>query len=350
MTFSRRERILAVVTAGMLAVIALRFAYSFWFGTGWQLRQLRANLTEQVDRKQARLDKVKKAKEQLEDLQRRSLPGDPQVAQTTYSNWLLELAERSGFKNISLDGGAARSRPGRYTGLRFHLQGQATMKEMVQFLFDFYSAGYLHKLRSMSLQPRQRSERLDVAVSIEAMALAGAASATELSKPAPPQVQLASLDSYHRTIGEKDFFKPYSPPPPRQPSVFERRPEPPPFDPSKFTFLTAIAGPPDRLEAWLLCRPTGKLFQLRVGDSFEVGTVRGTIRRLEPRRAELEIGGQAYTMGLGENLREITPLGEPEDRRAENNRPPATLAETAAAFSEPQEAILPGPREAVDPR
>ncbi len=348
MTFSQRERILAIVTAGLLAVIALRFAYSFWFGTGRELRRLRTNLTEEVARKQSRLEKINRAKSQLEEFQRRSLPGDAQLAQSVYSNWLLEVAERSGLDEISVDAGAARTRSGRYTGLRFHLQAEATMDELVEFLFEFYSAGYLHKLRSVTLRPRTRSERLDVAITIEAMSLAGAPVGTELPKLAAPRMQLANLDSYRRTIARKNFFRPYSPP--RRPALVDRRPAPPPFDPSKFTYLTAIVGPVDQLEAWLLCRPTGKLFRLREGQSFQVGELRGTVRRLEPRRAEVEINGQPHTLALGDSLRESTPLDRPAETRTDQGQPPAPLAKTAASLSEPPALVHPEPAPKPEPR
>jgi len=334
MTFSRRERILAVVTAALLAAVALRFVYSFWFGPGRQLRALRANLLQEVERKRSRLEKINRAKEQLKRLQERSLPGDPQLAQSVYSSWLLEHVERAGMDNISIDAGTARTRSGRYVGLRFHLQAEATMEEVVRFLHDFYSAGYLHKLRSVTFQPRQRSDRIDLTMTIEAMSLAGAPAVPRLPQPPAPPVQLAALDTYRRTIAERNFFRPYSPPEPRRPSLFDRPIQPPPFDLSKFTYLTAIVGPPDQLEAWLLCRPTGKLYRLRQGQSFEVGPVRGTIRRLEPRRAELEIGGRLCTLPIGHNLREAMPAATPPERQTEVLPGPTPPAKTAAMISE----------------
>lgn len=306
---TRREMILAAVTGLLLLLLAGRTLWSELFGTGRQLRQLRANLQQQVARLESRLARQKKLEAELAAFKARSLPRDAAVARSLYGNWLLELARKSGWRNTFLDVGDSRA-AGFYSSFRFNIKAEANWEGVVRFLYAFYSTDYLHRIRLLSLQPRERSDQLDINLSVEALAL-NDASATNALPTLPPRALAAGDErTYRSTVVERNLFAAYTPPretprpavttPPPSPP-----PPPPPFDASRFAFLTGIVGPPDQLEAWILSRTEGKLYKVREGEQFQIGLLRGRLVRLELRAAEIEADGRRWRVGIGESLRPL---------------------------------------------
>ncbi|MCS7237655.1 MAG: hypothetical protein NZ899_05215 [Thermoguttaceae bacterium] len=307
MGLTRRELVLAVVTGLLLILLAGRTVWTELFGTGRQLRQLRANLAQQVARLETRVARQKKLEAQLEAFKQRSLPGNTAVARSVYGHWLLELAKKSGWQNTYLDSGDSRA-AGFYSSFRFNLKGDARWEGLARFLYGFYSADYLHRIRLLTLQPKERSDQLEVNLSVEALALEEATSKENLPERPPRSLPAGDERAYSDLLARRNIFAPYSPPretpsvrvvntPPPTP------PPPPPFDASRFAFLTGIVGPPDQLEAWILSRTEGKTYVLREGESFQIGLLRGRIVRLELRAAEIEADGRRWRVAIGESLR-----------------------------------------------
>jgi hypothetical protein len=67
---------------------------------------------------------------------------------------------------------------------------------------------------------------------------------------------------------------PVAPPPPRDVG-FQG------FDKSKYTVLIGVVEVNGESEIWLLNRPDGKKLELRVGDEFEIGSVKGTVESID---------------------------------------------------------------------
>ncbi len=61
-----------------------------------------------------------------------------------------------------------------------------------------------------------------------------------------------------------------------EPAV-EPEPEPPKFDPASQTYVSAVLGGRGGPEVWIRSRIDGKILKLRVGDEFEVGSVRAKV-------------------------------------------------------------------------
>lgn len=333
MGLTRREWLLAIVTGALLVLLAGRTLWTELFGTGRQLRQLRANLGQQVSRLENRLARQKKLEAQLENYKQRSLPRNTAVARSIYGHWLLELAKKAGWQNTYLDVGDSRS-AGFYNSFRFNLKGDTRWEGLARFLYGFYSADYLHRIRLVSLQPKERSDQLEVNLSVEALALNEATGAEGLPERPPRPLAAGDERAYSELLAKRNLFAPYSPPretpPPRvaTPSP-PPPPPPPPFDASRFAFLTGIVGPPDRLEAWILSRTEGKTYVVREGESFQIGRLQGRIVRLELRAAEIEAEGRRWRVGLGESLRPMVGgfpgFGGPVSPAGPSPSPPAVV-------------------------
>jgi hypothetical protein len=140
-----------------------------------------------------------------------------------------------------------------------------------------------------------------------------------------PSGRLASSDpgEYRRAIVQRNVFAEYKAPPP----VRTPGPEPPPppkFDPYKFAYVSAIVrGFDGEPEAWVIARTSGEKFQLREGDTFEVGDVQAKMIHVNRRDAEMEFDGKRWLVPLGDNLREAKPLFDEseEDEESQQEEP-----------------------------
>ena len=94
-------------------------------------------------------------------------------------------------------------------------------------------------------------------------------------------------------------------------------PKPPGFDHTKHTFVTAVLeGADGKRHVWIDVRTTGKQYQLREGEKFEIGGKRGVVRQIGRDDVELEIDGQRRRVTPGLSLAEgkaldAAPSGKP---------------------------------------
>jgi hypothetical protein len=299
----QRQKVLLAVTSLMLLVIVGYWLVSWWRGPLKKLENQRASVRREIDGKLKKIKKGQEAQQRLDAWAQASLPADVEMARSLYQNWLLTLAAEARFDGTKVEAGQGRQRGDVYHALRFSLQAQAPLDRLVRFLQRFYTAGHLHQIRSMSLVPIDKSEKLDVQLSIEALVLPKADRKDKLTEA--PATRLAASPDAYRIIATRNLFAPYKPlPPPRVQTP------PPPFDLAKYAYLTAIVASNGKPEAWLLVRANGKKLQLHEGDPFEIGDLRGKIVRIGEREVDVEICNQRWRLPLGDNLREMTRLPE----------------------------------------
>ena len=305
LALNKRERNLAIATGGLAGLVLLYLLASTLFNPHQALKAQRNQANTELQRRQTRVEHGLQAMQQLEAWRKRSLPSNPEAALSLYQNWLLQTARDAGLSDISIDAVPARRRPNVYQALRFTLQAAATLDELTAFLHDFYQAGHLHQILAMGLAPEGRDGQLEVQITVEALSLPTADQTEELAA-VPSEHNLATLDTYRDSIGKRNLFAAYEPPP--QPTAEAPLPAPPSppaphFDPAKHAYLTAIVSADGRPQAWILARTTGETSKLFEGDSFEIGGVEGKVLRIDQREVDLEFDGRQYTLPLGQNLR-----------------------------------------------
>lgn len=108
----------------------------------------------------------------------------------------------------------------------------------------------------------------------------------------------------NRSTEQKLIVKVVDPPPPPAPT-----PPKPEFDDATQTVLTALVQGQDR-RAWMNVRTRGKTLKLRIGDEFEIGSVKGKVTAIDAMTVELEIDGRRYTLKPNDNLSEATKRTE----------------------------------------
>ena len=204
---------------------ALAIVVLFFLGeTGYRKlfeepNQRNERLKEQLDKKistaKRDLAKAKKVTQQLEQLEQKSLPWDAEMARSRYQDWLLQLAKDAKLVGTSVDSGdpvsvtesSRRSKKSIeiYKRFSFSIRGRGDLRQITKFLYEFYRAGHLHKIRSMSLNPIGQSQDVDFSASIEAIALPNADREAELTSLVSNDLALQNVRDY-QLISQRNFF------------------------------------------------------------------------------------------------------------------------------------------------
>lgn len=257
-----------------------------------QTRQATTNRLQKEIKKQTNtLARMRKAGTQLAEWQQRSLPGNIGVARQVYRSWLLELVETAKLQSPNVDSATPVKRRGGYVALQFTVRGHGTLKQITRFLYEFSSAGYLHRIQTMGLTPIGSTGQVDLSLSIEALSLPGAATTGELSTEPGERLAFASLSDY-APIAQRNVFGLASDA----------------LDPIASTFVTAVIVSNGQPRVWITRRTDDKVFKLGVGDQFEAGDLQGRVAAIVGQDVVLEIDGERWLIEIGENLAEAFAL------------------------------------------
>jgi len=171
--------------------------------------QKAAEVKQEIDKKLEELQKIQKARVQLERWQILSLPTDLHLAQREYYRFLEELLTKSGFSNIDLQrnahvevkaGAGTLSKKTLYTSLTYNARAKATLNNLVDMLKKFKEVPLNNKIKSLMLdrsgetpsggpsffRTKSKGELLNVNLVFEALIVEGPARQTD---------HLSSLDN-----------------------------------------------------------------------------------------------------------------------------------------------------------
>jgi hypothetical protein len=302
MTWQRREKILASAAGGLVAVLA---AWFLLFGGDSRVSaKLRDRLRDEVASKQQRLAAAQRDAKRLAEWQRSALPSDRVLARSRYQNWLRGLANQDGFRQLNIESKEVETRRDMFTRMSFSLHGRVALGDLARFLYDFYSAGHLQQIRQMDIKPLEHSRELDVNLTVEALSLPGADRKDQLTKQPGAELRSAKLDDYRGPIAKRNLFAPYTPPASsRSHSVADAKPAGH-VDAAQYAFVTGFTEVDGVRQVWIQDRMAGKLWRLGEGESFEVGRLHGTARKIgSTNDVVVEFDGHRRRLRDGENLR-----------------------------------------------
>ncbi len=286
-----RKRLLTIVLGLVILYFGGDFVLRTYVDEPLKVKQARKEqLQKKIKGKKKELAACKEAIRKLSVWEESSLPSDTEIARSLYRAWLLELVERSEFQTAHVDSGAANSRKGFYDALGFSVRGKGTLHQIVRFLFDFYRAGHLHKIQSLSLTPLGKGGGLDVIMTIEALVLPGADRKDQLSTLTSHRLSYNSLEDYG-IIAQRNIF-----------GVGGET------DESRQVFLTAVTQDDGQPEIWFTLRGHDKLLKLRQGSRFEIGHFTGTVVDIFEDDVIFESVGERWLLSIGEPLADATAL------------------------------------------
>jgi hypothetical protein len=289
-SLQRREKILAGAAgaAALLAVLAVLLG-----GGGSSrstLRTQRDQLLRSLEAKKHLLAVTTADAKKLAEWQNRSLPSDSSHARSLYQDWIRALADRAKFHQLNVAPGDGPTKKNIYTISTFTVSGRADLAKLTSFLYEFYSAGHLHRITRIDIKPQEKSGELDINITAEAMSLASTDRKDQLSKE---QVAPSSkLADYSSAIVKRNLFGSYAAPLGR-----------PDFDVARYTDVTAVTEVDGRGQVWIHERTTDKVWKLSSGQSFRVGPVQGSVKAFVWPQVVINVDGQSRLFRQGDNLR-----------------------------------------------
>jgi hypothetical protein len=213
---TQRERTLGIVVGSVVLTVAAVFIV-IRVSTAFENRdQELSKLDREKKQKDRTVQAGERAVRQLKEFEKRSLPGDPSLAGSLYSQWLLKEAVAAGIASQSGSGvtlGPVVPRGDVYTRHTFLIDGQADLRQVAHFLYKFHSVGYLHRISRMNLKPLTGKKQLDVNITVEALSLKDAPNPKELTPPPSDRLAGESIESYVAAITGRNLFAPANTPP-----------------------------------------------------------------------------------------------------------------------------------------
>lgn len=249
----RREKLLAIVAGGLLALVVgvylIKGAYRSIVNASAAVENAKSAL-EDAEILERELDNKTW---DLDEWQDRSLPGDVDLAKNEYPIWLNEQATFQGQQvqpmrpPTPLGGRDQQRKPGYYQ-LTYKLNGNGTLEDLTNFLYNFYSVNTLHRIKSLNVTPNSAragssySEDLSIAVVVEAIAMRGTPSDRDLAELKAEYWQPEEFDLVVKdTILDRNLFN-YN----AEPTLFDVRRQRVGPDDSEISFNVRAEDPEGR--------------------------------------------------------------------------------------------------------
>ena len=279
----------------------------------WQQAAASANLNARTSYQEIKLTEAKtnSAIKQLRQWQEKSLPANPNIAQSQYRAWLIKLLQESHLKIEDVTPSASSRRSNAYRNLTYNIDAEGDLAAVIQFLDRFYRSDQLHKIGMLRLTPLDRGSQLRVNLTVEALVVHGTKREAGLNDEVSNRLALSGVDEYMTRVVGRDFFREYTPPkpPPRpRPPVVQRpkvKPTPTPkFDDSEHAYLTGLTQTEQGQLAWVTVRTTGESYQFLTGDEVSIGLLEGEVVQVTPRYFVLQTEEGLLRVMLGDSLRD----------------------------------------------
>lgn len=283
-----------IMLAVLGAMVLFYFSESILHSTleaPFQDRQDRIErLRKDIDVRESDLKKARDTGKRLDLLKSQSLPANAEIARSLYQAWLIELANYVKLSNPTVDAGEPANRRGLYQVISFSIRGRGDLAQLIRLLYEFYNAGHLHLLRSLTLTPLKGSDQLDISLSGEALVLPDATRKDRLATGRVNRLAYEKLDDYDVIVRRNLFGAAGA------------------SDATDYTYLTAVNYVDGKPEAWFDVRTEGKLLKLRKGQRLEVGPFAATIASIDDTDILLEADGELWLLSVGENLAQAAAI------------------------------------------
>lgn len=209
---NRREKILAISVGLLIVAAALNFVTARVIGMFTARTERIAELQEEINGKEVTKHRGVVARRTLDVYEQRSLPSQPDLANSRYRAWLLEWTKGAGIEGANVRHIMVRPYKDSHDRHTLQVQCHGTLPQLVRLLFDFYSTDYLHRIKHMSAK-RLEDKTLSLAFTIEAAALPGASKDKELTALPSDRLAFARVEDYLDAIVARDYFAPAKAPP-----------------------------------------------------------------------------------------------------------------------------------------
>jgi hypothetical protein len=307
MAMQQRERILALSLGGIVAIVGAYWAFGKYRSMFSTRENSLTTARKQVEDKEKKLSVAQNAMARRRELEKRSLPSNKELAQSLYQQWLFGVVDGAELADATVTPTPAQKTSKAFDAFVFTVNGLGNLDQVTRLLHDFYSAGHLHQIKRLVILPADPG-MVSLNMTVEALMLPGAERKDSLTNEAGKNLTLPNYGEYQKAIGGRNVFAEYVP---------EKKADKPPekaaesFDLAKLTYITSFwVGADGRPQVWINERNLNKITKLHEGDAFQIGPLKGTVKKIDfPRRqVELEINGKpsvfSWDKSLGDALAE----------------------------------------------
>ncbi len=241
-----------------------------------------------------------KAKRQLIEWSKRSLPTNPDVAKSLYQDWIRAQLAAVGLavEQVS-DKTLNRTNPN-FGELSLEARASGTLEQLTDFLYKFYSAPHLHRISAATITPSENGAKLAVILGIDAISLADSERTNELATD-EEQTLPQSLDELRTSLASRNVFRPHQPG-----AVAEDTG-------ANDAWVSAFTTHGDSgYLLWIKSGEPPKTRRFTVGSDIRYGKFSGKIVEIDfpGRRVIIETAEGRVEVGLDQNLGQARPLGD----------------------------------------
>ena len=212
-----------------------------------------------------------------------------------------------------------RGRGEHHFRIPFSVNATATMRQVCDFLYEFRSTDLLHRVTRMTIDssPVGGGVLITCRMQVEAIAIVDNANPDRVylfEDDVERTVELAMSRDDYEPIIRRNIFWPRKKVEAAQTTTTppERVKSTPRVDAAKSMYLIGVFRDADRREAWLYNRRMKKNQVLEIGDTVKQSDIEGRVVEIESDAILLEVDGERRRLRLGQNLREMKRVAEPE--------------------------------------
>jgi hypothetical protein len=204
---NRREQILAAAVGGLLVIVI------FFFSFHWISRMIRQKKNQVIALEQSIKDKQRIVRfseadaDRMRDYERMSLPSDAEKARSLYQSWLVSLVTEVGFDDPQVNVLASRKDHDVFHEFSFTVNGRADLRQLVNLMYRFYSADFLHRIRLLRAKRLNDTRQLELSLTIDALAMTNADNEDKLNDQPKPVLEYDMI-AYMQTILGRNFSGP----------------------------------------------------------------------------------------------------------------------------------------------
>lgn len=303
---SRREKTMAVLFGGALGLaVAAHLLDRFLFTPLSTRRDAIRTLRHEVQELEFESQLVRRAQSRLAERAEQGLSSDPVVATLACQTWLLDLARRSGLRDVQLNPGRAMAEENIGHRIPMVMTASGPFLGLVNFLDATRRQSGSVRLSHISAAANdaQGSDDLGFSVEIDALSLLDA---SEEGTPLPqsiPSSRSPEILALKRIASGSSPFARYQPPKPKsaRPEEAVVQEEPGPAGPSPLT-LIACGSRGALSEAWFHEAGHEEAIRAGVGDSLSHQGRQLRVTAIERDRVVIQDGGERLTIELGQNV------------------------------------------------
>lgn len=206
---TKREKTLALVVGALVPIALLFFAF-MWFADQMDMNEIEiTNLQSSIEDEEDKAFSALKATQREDFYRAISLPSNLNEAKQQYSSWLQETAEKhglevSGVSQISTTETLRFEQDPVFHAVQYSLACKGKLDQLTSFLYEFETAGLLHRMFQMNVtRPNRTIEsegsgsaftegRLSLNMQVEFLSLTEAAAIRELDEIVLPDSEMMS--------------------------------------------------------------------------------------------------------------------------------------------------------------